>query len=86
MSRRSWADNSSWGVPNPRVTYSQDTGNPHGGTSSQKVSVESVPAGTAVQLLQSLTVLPGQVYTFTAWLRGDSGMRVNLILQDANAP
>jgi hypothetical protein len=68
------------------VTYSQDTNNPHGGTSSQKVSVQSVPAGTEVQLVQSLTVIPGQVYTLTAWLRGDAGMRVNLILEDAIAP
>lgn len=81
-----WADNSSWGVPNPTVTYSGDTDNPHGGTSSQKVSVQNVPAGTAVQLVQSLTVIPGQVYKLTAWMRGDAGMNINLILQDSNAP
>jgi hypothetical protein len=81
-----WYDNSSWGVPNPTVTYSEDTENPHSGTASQKVSVQTVPAGDAVQLVQSLTVIPGQVYTFSAWLRGDAGMKVNLILQDANTP
>ena len=81
-----WADNSSWGVPNPTVTYSEDNDNPHSGTASQKVSVQNVPPGTAVQLVQSLTVIPGQVYTLTAWLRGDAGMKVNLILQDSNAP
>jgi hypothetical protein len=81
-----WTDNSSWGVPNPTVTYSEDTGNPHGGTSSQKVSVQNVPPGTDVQLIQGLTVIPGQVYTFAAWLRGDAGMKVNLILQDSNSP
>ncbi len=81
-----WADNSSWGVPNPTVTYSQDTLDPHGGTSSQKVSVQNVPTGTAVQLVQPLTLIPGQVYTLTAWLRGDAGMKINLILQDSNAP
>jgi hypothetical protein len=81
-----WTDNSTWGVPNPTVTYSQDTSSPHSGTSSQQVSVQSVPAGTAVQLVQSLTVIPGQVYTFTAWLRGDAGMTVSLILQNSNAP
>ena len=82
----SWADNSSWGVPNPTVTYAQDTGNAHSGTSSQKVSVQMVPVGTAVQFVQPLTVIPGQVYTFTGWLRGDLGMRVSLILQDAAPP
>jgi len=81
-----WADNSSWGVPNPTVTYSEDTDNPHSGTSSQKVSVQNVPTGTDVQLCQSLTVIPGQPYTVTAWLRGDTGMTVYLVLQDANTP
>ncbi|HEY1220540.1 MAG: carbohydrate binding domain-containing protein [Bryobacteraceae bacterium] len=81
-----WYDNSSWGVPNPTVTYSEDDDNPHSGTSSQKVSVQNVPAGDAVQLVQSLTVIPGQAYTFSAWLRGEAGMTVNLILQDTSTP
>jgi hypothetical protein len=81
-----WYDNSSWGVPNPTVTYSEDTNNPHSGTASQEVSVQNVPAGTAVQLVQSITVLPGQTYTLSAWLRGDDGMKVNLILQDTSPP
>ena len=81
-----WYDNSSWGVPNPTVTYAPDTANPHGGTASQKVSVQTVPPGDAVQLAQSVTVIPGAVYTLSAWLRGDPGMIVNLILQDANPP
>jgi hypothetical protein len=81
-----WHDNSSWGVPNPTVSYSQDTDNPHGGTSSQKVSVLQVPSGTAVQLVEPLTLIPGQVYTLKVWLRGDAGTPVNLILQNANAP
>lgn len=76
-----WADNSNWGVPNPTVAYSEDTSNPHGGVSCQKVSVQVLPPGTAVQLTQPISVIPGSVYTFTAWLRGDAGMRVNLILQ-----
>jgi hypothetical protein len=31
-------------------------------------------------------VIPGEIYTFTAWLRGDAGMKVNLILQEGGAP
>ena len=81
-----WTDNSSWGIPNPTVIYSQDTANPYDGTSSQKVSVQQVPTGTDVQMVQALTVIPGQVYTFTGWLRGDAGMKVNLILQNNAAP
>ncbi len=81
-----WYDNSSWGIPNPSVTYSEDDNNPHSGTASQKVSVQTVPPNTDVQLVQSITVVPGQVYTFSAWLRGDAGMKVNLVLQDNNTP
>jgi uncharacterized protein (TIGR03437 family) len=81
-----WGDNSSWGAPNPTVTYSLETNNPHSGTSSQKVSVQTMPPGDAVQLAQAVTVLPGGTYTLTAWMRGDPGMRVNLVLQNANSP
>ena len=81
-----WYDNSSWGIPNPTVTYSEDDSNPHSGAASQKVSVQSMPPGDAVQLAQSLTVIPGQTYTLSGWLRGDSGMKVNLVMQDANPP
>jgi len=48
--------------------------------------VQAVPPGDAVQLAESMTVIPGQTYTLSAWLRGDTGMTVNLILQDANSP
>jgi hypothetical protein len=68
------------------VTYSEDDVNPHGGTASQKVDMQNVPPNTAVQLVQPITVIPGEVYTFSAWLRGDAGLQVNLILQDANTP
>jgi hypothetical protein len=81
-----WNDNSSWGVPNPTVTYSEETDNPHSGVACQKVSVQTVPSGDIVQFVQPITVIPGQVYTFKAWLRGDQGMQVNLVLQDANTP
>jgi len=81
-----WNDNSSWGVPNPTVTYSEDTVNPHSGTAAQKVAVASVPANTAVQLVQPLTVIPGQVYKFSAWMRGDQGLQIDMVLQDSNSP
>jgi hypothetical protein len=82
-----WYDNSSWGVPNPTVVYSEDTSNPHGGTASQKIEVQSVdPSTAAVQFVEELMVIPGQAYTFSAWLRGDTGAQASLILQDAVAP
>ena len=81
-----WNDNSSWGVPNPTVTYSEDGVNPHSGTVAQKIAVANVPPNTAVQLVQPITVIPGQVYTFSAWLRGDQGLHVDLVIQDSNTP
>jgi hypothetical protein len=78
-----WVDNSAWA--NPTVVYSQDSVNPHGGTAAQKVSVRS-PGTGAVQFAQPVTVIPERSYTFTAWLRGDPGMRITMILRQAAAP
>ena len=78
-----WSDNSSWA--DVTVTYAADYSNPHGGSSDQKVSVQAVRSG-AVQLVQGIKVMPGQTYTFRAWLRGDPGMTVNLILQQSASP
>ena len=80
---QNWYDNSSWA--NVQVVYSEDTNSPHSGTASQGVNVQSVTTG-AVQLVQEITVIPGQNYTMTAWLRGQAGATVNLVLQDANTP
>jgi uncharacterized protein (TIGR03437 family) len=78
-----WNDNSSWA--NVTVAYSEDTTNPHGGTAAQMVDVQAVVSG-AVQLVQPVTVIPGATYTMTVWLRGQSGMTVNVILQNQNPP
>ncbi|MGC9946080.1 MAG: cellulase family glycosylhydrolase [Bryobacteraceae bacterium] len=78
-----WNDNSSWA--DVTVAYSEDTANPHGGTAAQMVDVQAVASG-AVQLVEPITVIPGAVYTFAVWLRGQPGMSVNLILQNQNSP
>ncbi len=78
-----WSDNSTWA--DVAVDYSADTNRPHGGTSAQKVSVQAVRSG-AVQLTQGVEVRSGKVYTFSAWLRGDPGMTVKLIVQQASSP
>jgi uncharacterized protein (TIGR03437 family) len=78
-----WIDNSSWA--DVTVSYSEDTNNPHGGVSAQKVDVQAVRSG-AVQLTQPIAVIPGRTYTMTAWLRGQPGTSVNLILQQQAAP
>jgi len=78
-----WSDNSSWA--SPKVTYSQDTVNPHGGTSSQRIYVQSpgTAQGAAVQFVQPVTVIPERSYTFSAWLRGDPGLKVDVILRQS---
>ncbi len=78
-----WYDNSSWA--NVTVVYSEDTNNPHGGVSAQEVDVKAVESG-AVQLVEGFSVVPGATYTFSAWLRGQAGMTVNLVLQNQNSP
>ena len=78
-----WNDNSSWA--DVTVTYSEDTGNPHGGAAAQMVDVQAVRSG-AVQLVEPITVIPGATYTMKVWLRGQPGMQVNVILQNQNQP
>ncbi len=78
-----WSDNSGWA--SPTVVYSEDTVNPHGGTASQKIAVQS-PGSGAVQFVQPVTVIPERTYTFTAWLRGDPGLKVDVILRQAPSP
>jgi hypothetical protein len=79
-----WMDNSAWA--DVTVAYSEDTNNPHSGVSSQKISVSAVPSGGAVQLMQPLCLLPGATYTLTAWLRGDSSTKMNLVLRQYGEP
>ena len=66
------------------VAFSQDTNNPHSGVSSQKISVSSVNSSN-VQLFQLLSLLPGATYTMTAWLRGDPGTKVQMILYEGSS-
>jgi uncharacterized protein (TIGR03437 family) len=67
------------------VAYSQDTNNPHSGTSSQKISVSAVNSGGAT-LIQRVGVLPGANYTLTAWVRGDPGTKLYLTLTQWGTP
>ena len=78
-----WNDNSSWA--DVTVTYSADTQNPHSGAAAQMVNVQAVRSG-AVQLVQSVSVIPGATYVFSVWLRGQAGGSVNVVLQDQNSP
>jgi hypothetical protein len=78
-----WQEGSSWA--DVTVAYSADTNHPHGGASSQKISVGAVTSG-AVQLIQRVGLLPGATYSLTAWLRGDPSTQTNLVLEQWGSP
>jgi hypothetical protein len=78
-----WIDNSDWA--DVTVTYSQDNNHPHSGSAAQMVNVQSVVSG-AVQLVQPVVVIPKLNYTMTAWLRGQPGATVNVVIRNANSP
>jgi hypothetical protein len=78
-----WQDNSSWA--NVAVRYSQETNNPHSGTSCQKISVTSVTSGQ-VQLVQSFPVVGGSLYTASFWVRGEAGTQVIVEVQQVASP
>ena len=72
-----WNDNSS--QSNATVQYSQETSNPHGGTSCQKIVVAN--PGTTGNMLMFFTlgfqngfpIRPGNIYTASVWMRGPPG-------------
>lgn len=55
-----WSDNSAWA--GATVQYSQETANPHSGSSCQKVVVTSVGTGP-VQFIQAIQLPAGNLYT-----------------------
>ncbi len=77
-----WYDNSDWA--SPTVAYSQDTQNPHGGSSSQKIDV--INPGSSVQFVQDVNVIPERTYTLSAWMRGTPGMMIDLVIRQRPAP
>jgi hypothetical protein len=83
MIAQPWVDNSDWGS-GVVVDYEQDSALPHNGAASQKVTVGSVPSGSAIQLVQQVRVTAGKSYTMNVWLRGSGS--VNVALQNAAAP
>lgn len=70
-----WTDNSAWG--DVTVDYQQDTSGPHGGTSCQKVAIKAIKSG-GFQMLETVPMTTGHLYTPGVWLRGIPGTRVNL--------
>jgi hypothetical protein len=82
---QSWNDNSYWQDPSPLIAYSQETSNPHSGSSCQKVVITSIGADR-FQMVQGFAAQGGSIYTLSAWVRGTPGVQVTLSLQQAVQP
>ncbi|WP_169793757.1 endo-1,4-beta-xylanase [Novosphingobium fuchskuhlense] len=78
-----WDDNSEWA--DVAVRYAPDSTPVPGGGGAQAVTISRVTAGRQ-QMLQSVRVVPGRSYTFTALLRGTPGLAVDMLIRNADDP
>ena len=83
MIAEDWHDNSDWA--DLTVAFSKDDKEPHGGKSSQKISISRVASG-AVQLTQDVDLKSGHQYEFHVWMRGDAGAKVSLLIRQHGDP
>ncbi len=68
---------------NATVQYAQETNNPHGGASCQKIVVVNPGSGQpVVQTGAAFPVQAGNIYTATVWLRGSPGVVARVIIRD----
>jgi hypothetical protein len=79
-----WADNSSWS--SSTVQYSQETNNPHSGSSCQKRVVTSVGSGGEAQFVQGISLQSGSLYSGSIWLRGAAETHLIFRVQAATPP
>ena len=78
-----WEDNSAWA--DVTVDYHPDSMSVPGGSSAQAVDIKAIRSGRQ-QFEESITVLPGQDYVFTAKLRGTPGQPVEMYIQNSQPP
>lgn len=78
-----WADNSSWA--DVQVRYAKETKNTHSGAACQKIVVTAVNSGE-VQMIQNFNLQGASVYTASVWLRGVSGTRAIVRIQQGVPP
>src|ERR1044071_6333655 len=81
-----WIDNSAFVGNDVSVQYARETTNPHSGASGQKVTVTAVKSGIAQFFNTPPITSQGGVYTFSIWIRGDSGAQATLRIQQGTAP
>lgn len=72
------------GAGGARAVFSQDTNNPHSGTSSQKIESLAGDSKSPTQLIQDVALVPGATYTLAAWFRGDPAATVSMGFSQAD--
>jgi hypothetical protein len=78
-----WMDNSCWeDNEHAHVTYAEDTDNPHGGASAQRIQVQD---GIG-QYAQPVPLQAGKLYTATIWMRAQTPTWVTLLLRKMDFP
>lgn len=76
-----WLDNSR--TSNATVQYAQDTSNPHGGASSQKIVVVDPGSAEASFVTRAdFPVRSGNIYTATVWMRGSPGVVARVLVRN----
>lgn len=73
-----WQNNGGYG--DVTAVYSQNTANPHSGTSCQEIALSAIRSGE-LQMYQPAAFKGGNIYTVSVWLRGEAGATAELFLQ-----
>jgi hypothetical protein len=80
-----WSDNTCWDAAVPQIRYERDDTDPHGGTSSQKITLER---GSRVQFGQFLGAPfeSSRRYTVSAWMRAQTTSYVTVYVRQSGDP
>jgi Cellulase (glycosyl hydrolase family 5)/Carbohydrate binding domain len=80
-----WGDNTCWDTSAPEIRYARDDTNPHGGTSSQKITLAR---GSRVQFGQFLgePLDSTRRYTVSAWMRAETTTYVTVYVRQSGEP
>lgn len=70
-----------WGSPTPSVDFSREVSGVHGGSSAQKMVVNSIPSGGGAMLYQEFSSAAGRTYEASVWLRSPNNISVQILLR-----
>jgi hypothetical protein len=76
-----WSDSSGWAALTLR--YADDSQNPHGGATCQRIEIGPVTRGQ-MQFVQSLSLTPGERYKVTVWVRASEESEVEVQLRQGS--